>query len=593
MEKMKELLLGNEAVARGAYEAGVGVVASYPGTPSTEITETIAKFSADEVYCEWAPNEKVAAEVAIGSAIAGVRSMCCMKHVGLNVAADPLFTCSYTGVNAGIVFVVADDPGMFSSQNEQDTRFHAASAHVPVLEPSDSAECVAFTKLAFEISEAFDTPVILRLTTRVAHQRSLVTLSDRIHVVKKYQKDVWKYAMMPAMAKKRHVVVDERQERLAKLAAGEFEGNIKIPNVVRYTEDSRSKIGIITSGICYQYAREVFPDASFLKLGLTYPLPEKLIREFAENVGELIVIEELEPFIENYVRMLGLKVEGKKYFTNRGELGTAAIRKSYFGEEPASATTGEDVKVPARPPVFCAGCPHRAVFYVLSKLKLRVCGDIGCYSMGAQAPYFGIDTVVCMGASVSMAHGMAKAAAIDSEADNLKTVAVIGDSTFIHSGITSLIDVAYNKGNSTTIILDNSITGMTGHQQNPAMGFTIRNEKTVATDLVKLANAIGIDDVTVVDPFDMKALREAITGAVSRDNPSVIIAQRPCALLKYVNYGGPAHIDPEKCIKCGSCMRLGCPAINRKSDSSVVIDSSQCVGCGLCFGMCPKGAIGK
>ncbi|MBP5665669.1 MAG: indolepyruvate ferredoxin oxidoreductase subunit alpha, partial [Clostridia bacterium] len=441
---MKELLLGNEAVARGAYEAGVGVVASYPGTPSTEITETIAKFSADEVYCEWAPNEKVAAEVAIGSAIAGVRSMCCMKHVGLNVAADPLFTCSYTGVNAGIVFVVADDPGMFSSQNEQDTRFHAASAHVPVLEPSDSAECVAFTKLAFEISEAFDTPVILRLTTRVAHQRSLVTLSDRIHVVKKYQKDVWKYAMMPAMAKKRHVVVDERQERLAKLAAGEFEGDIKIPNVVRYTEDSRSKIGIITSGICYQYAREVFPDASFLKLGLTYPLPEKLIREFAENVGELIVIEELEPFIENYVRMLGLKVEGKKFFTNRGELGTAAIRKSYFGEEPASATTGEDVKVPARPPVFCAGCPHRAVFYVLSKLKLRVCGDIGCYSMGAQAPYFGIDTVVCMGASVSMAHGMAKAAAIDSEADNLKTVAVIGDSTFIHSGITSLIDVAYN-----------------------------------------------------------------------------------------------------------------------------------------------------
>ena len=548
MEKMKELLLGNEAVARGAYEAGVGVVASYPGTPSTEITETIAKFSADEVYCEWAPNEKVAAEVAIGSAIAGVRSMCCMKHVGLNVAADPLFTCSYTGVNAGIVFVVADDPGMFSSQNEQDTRFHAASAHVPVLEPSDSAECVAFTKLAFEISEAFDTPVILRLTTRVAHQRSLVTLSDRIHVVKKYQKDVWKYAMMPAMAKKRHVVVDERQERLAKLAAGEFEGDIKIPNVVRYTEDSRSKIGIITSGICYQYAREVFPDASFLKLGLTYPLPEKLIREFAENVGELIVIEELEPFIENYVRMLGLKVEGKKFFTNRGELGTAAIRKSYFGEEPASATTGEDVKVPARPPVFCAGCPHRAVFYVLSKLKLRVCGDIGCYSMGAQAPYFGIDTVVCMGASVSMAHGMAKAAAIDSEADNLKTVAVIGDSTFIHSGITSLIDVAYNKGNSTTIILDNSITGMTGHQQNPAMGFTIRNEKTVATDLVKLANAIGIDDVTVVDPFDMKALREAITGAVSRDNPSVIIAQRPCALLKYVNYGGPAHIDPESAL---------------------------------------------
>ena len=517
-----------------------------------------------------------------------------MKHVGLNVAADPLYTCSYTGVNGGIVVVVADDPGMFSSQNEQDTRFHALSAHIPVVEPSDSQECVDFMKLAYEISEKLDTPVIFRLTTRVAHQRSLVKLGERQVVTKKYTKDTWKYAMMPAMAKKRHFVVDDRQAKLKALGEGEnAELGIKIPNKVTYAEDSKKKVGIITSGVCYQYTREVFRDASILKLAVTYPLPEKLIREFAQNVGELLVIEELEPFIENYVKTLGIEVKGKEYFTNQGELGTAKIREAYYGVKPQPETLGEEVNVPARPPVFCAGCPHRAVFYVLSKLGLRVCGDIGCYSMGAQAPYFGLDTVVCMGASVSMAHGMTKAMQLNDEVDRQKTVAVIGDSTFIHSGITSLIDVAYNKGISTTIILDNSITGMTGHQQNPAMGKTIRNEETVATDLVKLCDAIGISDVQVVDPFDMKAFREAVKGATERENPSVIIAQRPCALLKYVKYGGPAHIDTAKCIKCGACMKLGCPAISKRADGSVVIDGSQCVGCGLCFGMCAKGAIGK
>ncbi|MCR5693976.1 MAG: indolepyruvate ferredoxin oxidoreductase subunit alpha [Clostridia bacterium] len=594
MKSDMELMLGNEAVARGAYEAGVITVSSYPGTPSTEITEFISKYDAGEVYCEWAPNEKVAAEVAIGSSFAGARSMCCMKHVGLNVAADPLYTVSYTGVNAGLVFVVADDPGMFSSQNEQDTRFHALSAHVPVLEPSDSEECIRFTKLAFDISEAFDTPVILRLTTRVAHQRSLVEKGERAVNVKPYKKDIWKYAMMPAMAKKRHLAVDARQKRLEAFACGAHEElPFNIPNEVIYAENAKEKVGVITYGICYQYSREVFKDASFLKLGLTYPLPEKTIREFASKVGKLIVVEELEPFIENYIKALGIEVAGKEYFTNQGELGTASVRKAYFGVDPDCEALGENVAIPPRPPVFCAGCPHRAVFYVLSKMGLRVCGDIGCYSMGAQAPYAAIDSVICMGASVSMAHGMTKAMTQCGDIDKQKTVAVIGDSTFIHSGITSLIDVAYNKGISTTIILDNSITGMTGHQQNPAMGFTIRNEQTVATDLVKLADAIGIKDVQIVDPFDMKAFREAVKGAVERDNPSVIIAQRPCALLKYVKYGGPAKIDTEKCIRCGSCMRLGCPAINKKEDGTIMIDSSQCVGCGLCFGLCPKSAISK
>lgn len=591
MEKEIRLMLGNEAVARGAYEAGVSVVASYPGTPSTEITEFISKYDAAEVYCEWAPNEKVAAEVAIGAGVAGARAMCCMKHVGLNVAADPLYTCSYTGVNGGIVFVVADDPGMFSSQNEQDSRFHAMSAHVPVLEPSDSGECLEFTKLAFMISESFDTPVILRLTTRVAHQRSLVSIGERTETAKPYSKNIMKFCMMPAMARGRHVYVDERQKKLAEASSDVGAGII--PNTVSFAEDCSRKPGIITSGISYQYVMDVFKDVSVLKLAMTYPLPEGLIKDFASKVSEVIVVEELEPFIENYVKSLGIECKGKEYFTNQGELGTFALRKSYFGEEASAGAPGEKIDIPGRPPVFCPGCPHRAVFFTLSRLGLRVCGDIGCYSMGAQAPYNGLDSVVCMGASVSMAHGMTWAMRVNDRIDKQKTVAVIGDSTFMHTGLNSLVDVAFNKGISTTIILDNSITGMTGHQPNPAMGYTIRNEKTVATDLVLLAKAMGIDDVTVVDPFDMKAFGKAVLAATERECPSVIIAQRPCALLKTVKFPGPASIDASKCVKCGACLKLGCPALSRSADGSVILDGTQCVGCGNCFELCPKGAIGR
>ena len=572
---MKKLLLGNEAVARGAWEAGVNVVSSYPGTPSTEITENIAKY--DEVFCEWAPNEKVATEVAIGAAVAGARSMCCMKHVGVNVAADPLFTVAYTGVNGGFVLVVADDPGMHSSQNEQDSRFYALSAHVPMLEPSDAQECLDFTKKAFEISENFDTPVILRLTTRVAHARSLAELSERIAYEKKpYKKDTMKYVMMPGMAKKRHVFVDERTAKLKEFSE-DASGGL---NVVEYND---KKLGIITSGISYQYTKEVFPEASVLKLGMVYPLPDKLIKEFAQNVDELLVIEELEPFIENHVRQMGIKVEGKKYFTNQGELNTTIIRKAYKGEKLESATAAEAVETPARPPVLCPGCPHRGVFYVLSNMKVRVSGDIGCYTLGAMKPYEAVDTCVCMGASVSMAHGMDKADAQFGE--KMPTVAVIGDSTFMHSGITGLIDIVYNKGTSTVIILDNSITGMTGHQQNPTTGRTIKMEEAPAVNLVKLAEAVGVKRVRVEDPFDMKKFKAAVKEEIEAQEPSVIIAQRPCALLKNVKYGAPVKIDTEKCKKCGACMKLGCPAIY--NDNGVYkIDESICLGCKLCEQMC-------
>ena len=590
---MKKLLLGNEAIAQGAFEAGVHVVSSYPGTPSTEITENIAKY--DGVYCEWAPNEKVALEVAIGASIAGARAMCCMKHVGLNVAADPLYTAAYIGVNGGLVIVVADDPGMHSSQNEQDTRFHALSAHVPVLEPSDSRECKELTEKAFEISEEFDTPVILRITTRVAHARSLVETGARKMIDKKpYKKDIMKYVMMPGMAKKRHVFVDQRMASLEERA-----------NKMVHLENAGAKLGIITSGISYQYVKEVFKDAAILKLDMVHPLPAAAIREFASTVENLLVVEELEPFIENFVRQLGIAyVEGKKYFTNQGELSVSAIRKAYFGVDPDCAKLSADAGVaitdaPARPPVMCPGCPHRGVFHVLSSMKLRVSGDIGCYTLGAMAPYQGIDACVCMGASVSMAHGMEKADKQCSEQsgkpcdDGLNgTVAVIGDSTFMHSGITGLIDIVYNKGASTVIILDNSITGMTGHQQNPTTGKTIRNEDTHPVNLVKLAEAVGVRRVRVEDPFDMKKFKAAVKEEIESDEPSVIIAQRPCALLKSVNYGSPVVINSEKCRKCGACMRLGCPAIFKDGDT-YKIDHSLCVGCGLCQQMCAFGAIEK
>ena len=578
---MKKLLLGNEAVARGAWEAGVNVVSSYPGTPSTEITENMAKY--DEVFCEWAPNEKVATEVAIGAAVAGARAMCCMKHVGLNVAADPLFTVAYTGVNGGLVIVVADDPGMHSSQNEQDSRFYALSAHVPMLEPADSEECKEYTKKAFEISEKFDTPVILRLTTRIAHARSLCGLDERENVAKKpYKKDTMKYVMMPGMAKKRHVFVDERTQKLRA-----FSEDISSElNTIEYKD---KKLGIITSGISYQYAKEVFPESSILKIGMVHPLPDNLIREFAENVDELLVIEELEPFIENHILQMGItKVAGKKYFTNQGELNTTIIRKSYKGEKLSAAEAAEAVEAPARPPVLCPGCPHRGVFYVLSGMKVRVSGDIGCYTLGAMKPYEAVDTCVCMGASVSMAHGMDKA---DSQfGEKMPTVAVIGDSTFMHSGITGLIDIVYNKGTSTVIILDNSITGMTGHQQNPTTGYNIKGEVAAKVNLEALCKALGINRVRVVDPYNLKECDAAIKEELAVEEPSVIISRRPCVLLKSVKALPSLNVNADKCKSCKRCMSLGCPAISMK-DGKAVIDNTLCVGCGVCKQLCAFDAI--
>ncbi len=592
---MRELLLGNEAVARGAWEAGVHVVSSYPGTPSTEITETLAKLSG--VYCEWSPNEKVSAEVAAGASIGGGRAMCCMKHVGLNVAADPLFTLSYSGVNGGLVFAVADDPGLFSSQNDQDSRFYALSAHVPMLEPSDSEECLEYTKKAFALSEKYDTPVILRLTTRVSHSRSLVDVGERKPVPKKpYKKDIRKYVMMPGMAKKRQAVVKERDAALS----AESDSWVKLIN-------PGQKLGIITSGICYQYVREAFPDASVLKLGMIYPLPEAAIKEFAASCEELLIVEELEPYIENFVHQIGIPyAEGKKYFTPLGELGTEKLKNSYYGTTAPCAKIGAESDLstedaPSRPPTLCPGCPHRGVFYTLSRLKLRVTGDIGCYTLGATEPYKAMDACICMGASVGMSHGMEKAekcAAAEAENgtcadDGIRgTVAVIGDSTFIHSGITGLINVVYNKGASTVIILDNSITGMTGHQQNPTTGKTIRMEDTYPIDLTMLCRAVGVNRVRVEDPFDLKKFREAVLEEIAAPEPSVIIAQRPCALLKGVNYGLPVYIDGSACRRCGACMKLGCPAI-LKDGNDYRIDRSLCLGCGFCVQMCHFGAMKK
>lgn len=575
---MKKLMLGNEAVARGAYEAGVTVVSSYPGTPSTEITEFISKY--DEIYSEWASNEKVATEVAIGASIAGARSLTAMKHVGLNVAADPVFTAAYTGVNGGMVLVVADDPGMHSSQNEQDTRNHAKSAKIPCLEPSDSAECRDFVKKAYEISEQFDTPVILRLSTRVAHSQSLVELCEpEGYQLKEMTKDPAKYVMMPAMAIKRHVVVEERTKKLSDYG--------KTCDLNRI-EMGDTKIGIITSGISYQYAKEAAPNASFLKLGLVHPMNADLIKEFASKVEKVFVIEELDPFIEEFCRANGVDVVGKEAFTLLGEYTPAMIRKAIYGTESPEGPSPDEA-IPVRPPVMCAGCPHRGTFYVLKKLKLTVCGDIGCYTLGAAAPLSSIDACVCMGASIGMAHGMEKARGKDFAK---KVVAVIGDSTFIHSGITGLIDIVYNKGVSTVIVLDNSITGMTGHQQNPTTGFTIKNEPTASVNLIELAHAVGIERVRVVDPFDLAEFEKVVREETAAEEPSFIVAQRPCALLKNVNYGAPCEIDTDKCTRCKMCMGLGCPAIVNK-DGRVSIDQSQCNGCELCTHVCKFGAIRK
>ncbi len=576
---MKKLMLGNEAVARGAYEAGVRVVSSYPGTPSTEITEVVSKVY-DDVYSEWAPNEKVAAEVAIGASFGGARSMTCMKHVGLNVAADPLYTASYTGVNAGLVAVVADDPGLHSSQNEQDTRNHGKASKIPVVEPSDSNECKEFTRLAFEMSEKFDTPVIVRLTTRVAHSQSLVEIGERAEIeLKDVEKNPGKYVMMPAMAKGRHVYVEQRLKDIADYGYDCPFNSMEIND---------TKIGVITCGISYQYAKEALPDASFLKLGITYPISAKLVNEFASKVDKIYVIEELDPVIEEFCKSIGVDVIGKEIFTLLGEYNPQMIRSAVLGT-PAPDAVKADENIPVRPPVMCPGCPHRGMYYILKKLGLKVCGDIGCYTLGALAPLSSVDYCVCMGAGIGMAHGMEKARG--KEFTN-GVVAVIGDSTFIHSGITGLIDVVYNKGVSTVIILDNSITGMTGHQQNPTTGYTIKGEPTKNVDLVKLANAVGIERVVVADPFDLDNFEKVVKNEIATDEPSVIISQRPCALLKTVNYGEPCYIDSEKCKNCKMCMKLGCPAISVK-DNKISIDASQCNGCMLCTNVCKFGAIKK
>ena len=578
----KTLLLGNAAVARGAYEAGVSFVSSYPGTPSTEITECIATYPKEEVFCEWAPNEKVAAEATVGAAIAGARAMSCCKHVGLNVMADAIFTDSYIGVTGGAVFCVADDPGMHSSQNEQDSRHYARAAKIPMLEPADSADCLSLTKLAFDLSEKFDTPVFVRLSTRVSHSQSLVTLGTREeHPVKPYEKNIPKHVMMPAMAKGRHVVVEQRTDALRLYAESAD---------INKEEMNGSKIGVITAGIAYEYAKEALGDkVNYMKLGMVWPLPAERLKRFAAACDKVYVIEELDPFIENECKAMGIAVTGKECFTMLGEYTPAMIKRVILGEEAAPHNLPAEV-LPGRPPVLCAGCPHRGTFYVLKKLGLTVSGDIGCYTLGAVAPLQSVDTTICMGASISAAHGMAK---VQGKEFNKKLVSVIGDSTFMHSGITGLSDIVYNKGANTVIILDNSITGMTGHQENPTTGKTIRGEATKQVDLIKLCNALGVEHVTVCDPFDVKAFEKLVKEETARDDVSVIIAQRPCALLKTVKYDGLCEIS-DACKKCKLCMKLGCPAISvDKESDSVRIDATQCNGCGLCIGVCPFGAIKK
>lgn len=572
---MKKLMLGNEAVARGAYEAGVRVASSYPGTPSTEITEFIAKY--DEIYSEWAPNEKVAVEVASGAAIAGGRALSAMKHVGLNVAADPLFTMSYIGVNAGLVLCVADDPGMHSSQNEQDSRNYAIAAKLPMLEPADSGECKEFVKRAYAISEEFDTPVLLRLSTRVAHSQSAVELLPREEVpVRDYQKNVAKNVMVPANARPKHVIVEQRTQALEA-----FNNTCDLNRV----EMNDTKIGIITAGIAYQYAREALPNASFLKLGMINPLPEQLIRDFAAKVDVCYVIEELDPVLERQIRAMGIAVCGKEQLTMIGEYSAALLREKLLGKK-AEASYTVDEEIPVRPPVMCPGCSHRGVFYVLNKLKLRVSGDIGCYSLGCAKPLDSIDSIICMGASISAQHGMEKARGREFAR---QSVAVLGDSTFLHSGVTGLMDIVYNKGTSTVIILDNSITGMTGHQDNPATGFTIKGEPTRQVNLVTLCHAVGVDKVTVADPFDVEHFEAVVREHLAAEEPSVIIAQRPCALLKKAGYTGCCTIT-DACKNCKMCMRLGCPAISMTKNGPV-IDDTLCNGCGLCTHVCKFGAI--
>ncbi len=573
---MKELLIGNAAIARGLYEAGCNVISSYPGTPSTEITEFAAEY--DEIYCEWAPNEKVACEVAFGASLRGARSACAMKHVGLNVAADPLFTLSYTGVNGGMVICVADDPGMHSSQNEQDSRHYAIGAKIPMVEPADSSEAYEFAKRAFDMSEEFDTPVLLRICTRIAHSQSIVETGDRVEKgVQNYEKKPEKYIMMPGNAKKRHPIVEERTAKLTKYADD-------CPfNRIEYTD---SKIGIITSGACYQYVKEALGESvSVYKLGLVNPLPVDSIKEFASKMDKVYVVEELDGIIETHCKTIGVNVTGKELFSCIGEFSQKTIAKAMEREENEKYIL--DTQIPMRPPMMCAGCPHRGMYYVLSKNKISVLGDIGCYTLGAVAPLFALDSTLCMGASVSGLHGFNKAGGEETEG---KSVCVIGDSTFMHSGVTGLINIAYNGSNSTVIILDNSITGMTGHQQNPTTGYNIKGDPASKIDLETLCRSVGINRVRVVDPYNLKECEEAVKEELQANEPSVIISRRPCVLLKYVKPKKPLTVNKDKCKSCKKCMGFGCPAISMH-DGKAEIDKTLCVGCDVCTQLCPFKAI--
>ena len=572
-----KIMLGNAAIARGAYEAGVKVASAYPGTPSTEVSENLVQYK-DALYCEWAPNEKVATEVAIGASISGVRAMCCMKHVGVNVAADPLYSISYAGVGGGLVMVAADDPGLYSSQNEQDTRCVARAAQVPVLEPSDSQEAKDFTKLAFELSEKYDTPVILRTTTRLAHSQGPVLLEERIErAPMEYTRNAAKFVLMPGNAKGRHVFVEERMKKMAEDASS---------MAINRAEYGDTSIGFIASGIAYQYVKEVCPDASVLKLGLVHPLPRRLIEEFAKKVDRLIVFEELEPVYEEQIRSWGIACEGKELFTLQGEYSANMLRKALGMEveiEPAA-------QVPARPPILCPGCPHRSVFYALKKLGIHAAGDIGCYTLGAVPPLGVIDTTICMGSSISSLHGMEKARG----KEYIKNwVAVIGDSTFMHTGINSLVNMAYNQATGTVIIMDNSTTGMTGHQDHPATGKTLQGEEVLAVSIPALCRSLNIQHVTEVNSFDQAELERVIKEEVARDELSVIVAEAPCALLKGLKFPNVVVAHSDKCRKCGLCLKPGCPALTKKADGTVSIDATMCNGCGLCEQLCHFGALEK
>ena len=569
------IMLGNEAIARGAYEAGVKVSSAYPGTPSTEISEYLVQYR-DDVYEEWAPNEKVATEVAVGASLAGARAMACMKHVGLNVAADPLYSVSYMGVNGGLVIVVADDPGLYSSQNEQDTRMVARAAQIPVIEPSDSAEAKDFFKSAFELSEQFDRPFIFRTTTRLAHSQGLVELQDRVEPEDKpYEKNVTKNVMMPGNAKIRHIEIEKRNLELAEAA------NTLPINVVEMND---TKIGVITSGIPYQYVKEALPDASVLKLGMVNPLPRKLIEDFASKVDTLYIVEELDPVIEEQVKSWGIKAIGKEIFTVQGEYSANMLREAILKQD---LDLKEPAKAPGRPPILCPGCPHRSVFYVLNKLKMHAAGDIGCYTLGAVAPLSVIDTTMCMGSSISTLHGMEKAKG----KDYIKNwVAVIGDSTFMHTGVNSLMNMVYNNATGTVIIMDNSTTGMTGHQDHAATGKTLQGDPTYAINIQALCRAIGVKNVYEINAFDLPLLEKTIKEETAKDEVSVIITKTPCVLLdKRKKPLYTAHTD--KCKKCGMCMKPGCPAMTKNPDGTIRIDDTMCTGCGLCKDLCKFDAI--